>query len=81
SKGDFNGAMQRYEAMLKVAPNDPTVYYNMAVAYGRQDKFDEALKTIDKAIELKPEDNDLQQTKLRLQDLYLKSLDKKLEAK
>ena len=81
SKGDFDGAMQRYEAMQKVAPNDPTVYYNMAVAYGRQNKFDEALKTIDKAIELKPEDAELQQTKVRLQDLYMKSMDKKLEAK
>ena len=81
SKGDFDGAMQRYEAMQKVAPNDPTVYYNMAVALGRQDKFDEALKTIDKAIELKPEDAELQQTKVRLQDMYMKSMDKKLEAK
>ena len=81
SKWNFDGAIQKYEAMQKVAPTDPTVYYNMAVALGRQNKFDEALKTIDKAIELKPQDPELQQTKLRLQDMYLRSLDKKLEAK
>ena len=79
SKGNFDGAMQTYEAMQKVAPNDPTVYYNMSVAYGRQNKFDEALKAIDKAIALKPEDAELQQTKVRLQDMYLKSMEKKLE--
>ncbi|MBI3896285.1 MAG: tetratricopeptide repeat protein [Acidobacteria bacterium] len=81
AKGNFDGAMQKYDAMKKVAPNDPTVYYNIAVALGRQSKFDEALKEIDKAIEMKPQDTEFQQTKLRLQDMYLKSMDRKLEAK
>ncbi|MBI4459976.1 MAG: tetratricopeptide repeat protein [Acidobacteria bacterium] len=80
-KGNFDLAMQKYGAMEKVAPNDPTIFYNMAIAYGRQSKFDEAVKAIDKAIALKPEDAEFHQTKNRLLDLQMKTLDQKLELK
>ena len=80
-KNDYPGAIAKYEAMLIISPNDPTVYYNMAVTYGRANKFDEALKTIDKAIAAKPDDAEAQQLKVRLQDMYLKEMDKKLEKK
>ena len=79
AKGDNAGAIKKYEAMLVVSPNDPTVYYNMAVTYGRTNNFDQAIKTIDKAIAIKPDDAESQQLKIRLQDLYLKQMDKKLE--
>jgi tetratricopeptide (TPR) repeat protein len=79
AKGDNAGAIKKYEAMLTVSPNDPTVYYNMAVTYGRTNNFDQAIKTIDKAIAIKPDDAESQQLKIRLQDLYLKQMDKKLE--
>lgn len=78
-KNDYAGAIKKYESMLAVSPNDPTVYYNMAVTYGRAGNFDTALKTIDKAIQLRPDDAESQQLKIRLQDMYLKQMDKKLE--
>jgi tetratricopeptide (TPR) repeat protein len=78
-KNDFKGALQKYDAMLALSPNDSTVYYNMAVTYGRAGNFDQALKTIDKAIQAKPDDPENQKMKLQLQDLYLKQMDKKLE--
>lgn len=79
AKGDNAGAIKKYETMLTVSPNDPTVYYNMAVTYGRTNNFDQAIKTIDKAIAIKPDDAESQQLKIRLQDMYLKQMDKKLE--
>ena len=79
AKNDLDGAMKKYEAMLAIKPDESTVFYNMAVAYGRANKFDQALKSIDKAIELKPDDLEVQQMKIKLQDMYLKAMDKKLE--
>jgi tetratricopeptide (TPR) repeat protein len=58
-----------------------TYYYNQAAAYGRSNNFDQALKAIDKAIQLKPDDAEAQQLKIRLQDMYLKQMDQKLEKK
>jgi tetratricopeptide (TPR) repeat protein len=81
AKGDNAGAIKKYEAMLTISPNDPTVYYNMAVTYGRSNNFDQAIKSIDKAIAIRPDDAESQQLKIRLQDLYLKQMDKKLEKK
>ncbi len=79
AKGDFAAAIQKYENMLTISPNEANVHYNIALAYGHQGKFDLALKAIDKAIELKPTDAEFQQIKIRLQDQYLKAMDKKLE--
>lgn len=79
AKNDLEGAVKKYQDMLVVAPNEPVAHYNMAIAYGRASKYDEALKAIDKAIALKPGDVEMGQMKIRLQDLYLKSLDQKLE--
>jgi len=58
-----------------------TFYYNQAAAEGRANKFEDALKSIDKAIALKPDDAESQQLKLRLQDMYLKQMEQKLEKK
>ena len=80
-KGDYPGAIKKYESMLAVAPNDPIAYYNMAVTYGRAGNFDQALKSIDKAIQLKPDDAESQRLKIQLQDSYLKQMDQKLEKK
>ena len=79
AKNDLDGAMKKYESMLAVNPNESTVYFNIAVAYGRASKFEQALKAIDKAIELKPQDLEVQQMKVKIQDMYLKAMDKKLE--
>ena len=66
--------------MIAVDPAEPIVYYNMAVAYGRANKLNEAITAIDKAIALKPGDAEMAQMKIRLQDMFLKSLDQELKA-
>jgi len=79
AKNDLDGALKKYQDMIAVAPNEPIAHYNMAIAYGRANKYDEAIKAIDKAMALKPGDVEMGQMKIRLQDMYLKSLDQKLE--
>lgn len=78
-KKDFDGAIAKYQEIAALAPNEGTVYYNMALAYGHKQDFDNAIKAIDKAIALAPDDLEFKQRKLQLQDLYLKSTEKALE--
>ena len=79
AKKDFDGAIQKYQEITAIAPTEGTTYYNMALAYGHKGDFDNAIKTINKAIELKPDDLEFKQRKVQLQDLYLKSTEKSLE--
>lgn len=81
AKNDIPGAIEKYNAILQISPDNPTVYYNMAVTYARANNFDLALKSIDKAIALKPDDAESQQLKVRLQDMYLKQMNKDLDKK
>jgi tetratricopeptide (TPR) repeat protein len=78
AKQDFDGAIKKYMEVQKVNPSEPTVYYNIALAYGHKNDYDNAIKAIDKAIELDPNDMEFKQTKVKLQDLYLKSTEKSL---
>ncbi len=73
-KGDFPAAIKRYEAILAVSPNDPTVYYNMAVTYAGAKDYVQALKNIDLVLAIKPDD---QEAKLR-KAAWEKSLDEQL---
>jgi tetratricopeptide (TPR) repeat protein len=78
AKQDFDGAIKIYEQIKALAPNEGLVYYNLALAYGHKGQLDLALKSIDKAIELDPQDAEFKQRKDQLQDLYLKSTEKML---
>ena len=78
-KSEFAAALSIYEKILSIAPNDASVHFDIALAYGNQKKYDEALKSIDKAIGLDPQKAQFQEMKIRLQDLYLKSMDEALE--
>jgi len=79
AKQDFDGAIAKYQEIAVIAPEEGTVYYNMALAYGHKGDYDNAIKTIDKAIALAPDDLEFKQRKVQLQDLYLKSTEKSLE--
>ena len=76
---DFDGAIAKYQEIIAIAPDEGTVYYNLALAYGHKRDFENAIKTIDKAIELAPDDLEFKQRKVQLQDLYLKSTEEALE--
>jgi tetratricopeptide (TPR) repeat protein len=79
AKQDFDGAIKKYMEIAAIAPNEGTVYYNIALAYGHKNDYDNAIKSIDKAIALNPDDAEFKQRKLQLQDLYLKSTEKSLD--
>jgi tetratricopeptide (TPR) repeat protein len=51
---DFAKAVKLLTESLKVQPQNPDGYYNLALAYGHQRKYDEALKSIDEALKQKP---------------------------
>jgi tetratricopeptide (TPR) repeat protein len=78
AKKDFDGAIAKYREVESLAPDDGVVHYNIAIAYGHKGDFENALKEIDRAIELSPDDAEFKQRKLQLQDMYLKSTEQML---
>ncbi len=50
----FDIAIQKYTEALKLQSNDPDLHYNLALAQANARKFDDAMQSIDKAIQLKP---------------------------
>lgn len=55
-KGEYNEANNIYTQCLELFPNNPqynsTIYYNRAISYSKQKKYDESLADLNKAIEL-----------------------------
>ena len=51
---DYPKAIKLLTEALKIQPENPDGYYNLALAYGHQKKYDEALKNINEALKLKP---------------------------
>ena len=54
TKGDFGAAITEYEEAKKRNPKDPKVYNNIAMCFIKIMKFNEAMKEVEKAIELDP---------------------------
>jgi tetratricopeptide (TPR) repeat protein len=52
SERKFDLAAQKYAEVLKTQTNDPDLYYNLALAQANGHHFDEAMQSIDKAIQL-----------------------------
>ena len=48
-------AIEEYRKALKIAPNDPGLYYNMAMAYSESRQFQDAFNYLDKALAINPE--------------------------
>ncbi|MBI2601004.1 O-antigen ligase family protein [Candidatus Daviesbacteria bacterium] len=52
---EFNQkTLDTVDAAIKLAPTDPKLYYNKAIILGQLNKNEEAIKALDKALELKP---------------------------
>ncbi len=53
-KRDFKTAIEKFSEMLKLQPNNPEVYYSLALAYTHDNQFDKASEFIEKALAGKP---------------------------
>ncbi len=56
NKKNYKQAITLYQEALKLAQGDPDSYYNLALAYAYDNQFDAAQQNLDKAIELKKDD-------------------------
>lgn len=68
SERKFDLAAQKYVEALKTQSNDPDLYYNLAVAQANGRHFDEAMQSVDKAIQLKPTENAYADLKKKIGD-------------
>ena len=64
---DFPKAAEAFESLVKIAPQDAKAYYGLALAYGHQEKFQQALPAINKALELDPQNSSYRQVKTVLE--------------
>lgn len=58
-QGKFSDALQRYEALLKNAPNDPFLYYNIGNCYFKMGSSGLAAANYYRAFKLAPRDADI----------------------
>ncbi len=54
-QGDYDAALTSYRLALRDHPNDPKILQNMAIAYSRTSRLDEAIRCYRRALELAPE--------------------------
>ena len=63
--GDLARAEKEYLAIVEVVPNDPDDWTGLGNIYLRQGRIDEALRALDRAVELDPKRADLRETHAR----------------
>jgi tetratricopeptide (TPR) repeat protein len=66
---DYDTALKYLAELQKLRPDDARIYYTMAYMLAQTRHIDEALTKIDKAIELKPDEQDFQNLKKQLVDI------------
>lgn len=52
--GDLDAALTSYRLALREKPDDHKILLNMAIAYSRQSRLDEAIRCYKRALELQP---------------------------
>lgn len=53
--GDFDAALTSYRLALRDHPNDPKILQNIAIAYSRTGRLEEAVRAYRRALEVAPE--------------------------
>ncbi|HVZ78762.1 MAG TPA: tetratricopeptide repeat protein [Gemmatimonadaceae bacterium] len=53
-QGDYDAALTSYRLALRDHPNDPKILQNMAIAYSRTSRMEDAIRCYRKALELAP---------------------------
>ena len=51
-QGDFDAALTSYRLALRDRPNDPRILQNMAIAFSRTGRLDDAIRAYQRALEL-----------------------------
>ncbi len=64
---DFPTAIEKFEALTRADENDPAGFHGLALAYGHAGRFKEALASVDRAIELDPDNEALPQIRTVLE--------------
>jgi tetratricopeptide (TPR) repeat protein len=54
-QGDYDAALTSYRLALRDHPNDPKILQNMAIAYSRTHRLEEAVRCYRRALELAPQ--------------------------
>src|SRR5262245_55342716 len=54
-QGDFDAALTSYRLALRDQPNDPKILQNIAIAYSRTGRLEEAIRAYRRALEVAPE--------------------------
>ncbi len=54
-QGDFDAALTSYRLALRDHPNDPKILQNIAIAYSRTGRLEEAVRAYRRALEAAPE--------------------------
>ena len=54
-QGDYDAALTSYRLALRDHPNDPKILQNMAIAYSRTSRLEDAVRCYRRALELAPE--------------------------
>ncbi|MBN1330006.1 MAG: tetratricopeptide repeat protein [Candidatus Heimdallarchaeota archaeon] len=57
AQGDLEAGEEILQRVLKIHPNDIDSLYNLGVIYTKKEKFDEALKVLNEAINLEPQNH------------------------
>ncbi len=66
SNKNYKQAIAKYQEAIKAYPSDPDTYYNIAIAYARDNQFDAAGQAVDQALKLRPDDAGYQSLKQQL---------------
>ena len=53
-QGDFDAALTSYRLAMRDHPNDPRILQNMAIAFSKTGRHEEAVRCYRKALELQP---------------------------
>ncbi|HEX8726261.1 MAG TPA: tetratricopeptide repeat protein [Gemmatimonadaceae bacterium] len=54
-QGDYDAALTSYRLALRDHPNDPKILQNMAIAYSRTHRLEDAIRCYRRALELAPQ--------------------------
>jgi tetratricopeptide (TPR) repeat protein len=54
-QGDYDAALTSYRLALRDHPNDPKILQNMAIAYSRTQRLEDAIRCYRRALELAPD--------------------------